>query len=315
MRDLNRNRAALLFVLAYAAIFAILSVDAVVRVWDWRARFESATDVVVLLDLEATRTLVTLGGILLAAAAMRRAVRMPALGSLALSIAFATVFYTKVIAFRGFAGALQASASVWLREHAVPEWAMRVVFGHPEWAAWPALGGLLLFAATYPRRLAPADIQSSGTADRAGAMRGVPLAGSDIGSGVRTVAARLLTGDGLRPSRVWTVAACVAALHTILLLALPALRLAIHTVFIVAAGVVVAVCVALLRAGYHVSGERERRLLSWLKRGGVLAAALFCLAALSALLLPGSALIIVLMSLAPAVLALCLVPAIASVER
>lgn len=315
MKVLTGSRAALVPALAYAAMFVVLSVDAAVRVWDWRAKFEAVTDVAVLLHLEATRTLVTLAGIALAIAAMRRASRMPALASLALSIAFATIFYTKVIAFRGFAGSLQGAAAVWVREHDVPQWALSVVFGSPEWAAWPALGGLLLFAALYPRPLAPVDVESSGSADRAGALRGVPLAGSDIGRSVRNAAARLLRGNALRPSHVWLAAAAAGALHTVLLLAVPAFRTAIHAVFIVAAAIVAAICVALLRAGHHVSDEEERRLPAWLKRGGLLAAALFSLAALSALLLPGSALIVVLMSLAPAALAFCLVPAITSVKR
>lgn len=315
MKELNRSLAALVPVLAYAAIFAVLSVDVAVRVWDWRARFESAGDVVMLLYLEGIRTLVTLGGITLAAAAMRRARGAPALASLSLAIAFGTVFYTKIIAFRGFPGALQSALSAGLQERDVPSWLLRVVFAHPEWAAWPALGGLLLFAAAWPRRLTAVDIASSGAADRTGALRGVPLAGSDIGSSARTAAARLVERGALTPPRVWTAAAAAGVLHTLLLFTLPAVRPAVHVVFIGVAALVFAICVALLRAGHHVSSAQERRVLVWLRRGGLMAATLFSLSALSALLLPGSALAMVLLSLAPAVLALGLVPAIAAAGR
>lgn len=315
MKTETGSRAALLLLLAYTAIFVVLSVDAAAFVWERRTRLESIADVLVLLHLEGTRALVTMAGIGLAAAAMRKARRVAALSRLAFSIVFATLFYTKIIAFRGFAGELQSAAAVWLRDHGVPGWLMRVVFGHPEWAAWLALGGLLLFAAKYPRWLTPSDIASSGAEDRAGAMRGVPLAGSDIGRTVRAAAARLQRTGALRAPVVWAAAGVSGVLHTALLIALPDYRTAIQVVFIAAAAVVFALCVALLRAGHHVAGDRERRMLAWLKRGGLIAAALFSLSALSALLLPGSALFAVLLSLAPAALALCLVAAITAAPR
>jgi hypothetical protein len=199
---------------------------------------------------------------------------------------------------------VQERVAIWLRSNGVPHRLLVVLFGHPEWAYWPALAAFILFAARYPRPLSAEDIRRSGARDRAGALRSVALAGADIGGLARQWAAAALQHGWLRGRVVWSAALLAAAAHTTALLEMRA-RLLINVIALVVALVPIAVLIALLRASYEVADEAERPPLRWLRHGVFAALFLFVTAAVATPLLPGLPVGPVALSLAPAALGVC----------
>lgn len=306
--------AALATLLLFVLVFVGISLDLMARVWSERARFESSFDVMFLLYMEALRVLVTAAGIGVALLAAARARSRLAFGALAFGLGFATLAYTKLIGFGSFPGQVQERVATWLLTRGVPQPLLNVVFGHPEWAYWPALAAFLMFAARYPRTLAVDDIARSGTGDRTGAMRSVALAGLDVGSLARSAAAAALRRGWLRGRVVWTAALLAAVTHTAALRTLRA-PLVINLLALLIAFVPIAVLVALFRASYEAANASERVPLLWLRRGVFAALTLLVTSAFATPLLPGVPLGAVALSLAPAALAVCWLMGMAGAPR
>jgi hypothetical protein len=305
---------ALALLLLFVLLFVGLAIDIMARVWNWRATFDTPLDVVFLLYLESLRALTTLAGVVIAFLAARRARSRPAFGVLAFGIGFATLAYTKAIAFAGFPGAVQERAALWLGAHGVPHLLLRVLFAHPEWACWPALAAFTLFAVRYPHALSAEDIARSGARDRAGALRSVVLAGLDVGRLARNAAAAALRRGWLRGGVVWAAALLAAVAHTAALRAFRA-PLAINLLALLIALLPIAVLVALFRASHEAADAGERVPLRWLRRGVFAALTLFVTSALATPLVPRLPLGAVALSLAPAALAACWLLAVLRAPR
>jgi hypothetical protein len=304
----------LLLVMAYALLFVAISVDIMVRVWDWRFRFETPLDVLAILYFESIRTLLTVAGVTIAGLAAWRSRRRPALLYLGLAVAFSTVAYTKAMGFGVFPGQVQEAVATALRERDTPEWLLMALFAHPQWALWLALPPLILFAAGYPRPLTPADVAGSGAAGREGAMRSVAVAGTDVARSAREATVSVMRQGLVRPAPLWALGFAAAAVHTA----------ALHTgtagsgarVNLVALAVLAAagaVCLTLLRAGGRAASAAEAVPLSWLRRGALASMAMFVLAAISGVVLPGGAIAAGAFSLAPAAMAAGLFMAVVTV--
>jgi hypothetical protein len=197
----------------YALFFAVLAVDIAVRVYASRAGFDDARVVGLLIGLEAVRAGVVAGAVLLA---WRTAARPgPGRRALAAAVLFLAVWYAKAFGYAPFPGWLQERIAVVLNTRGVPSGVRLFLFAQPAWALWPALAGLLRFAAVHAGPLTPNAVHASGRADRRGAMRAVPLAGLDVGAAFRWVAARALERGLDRPVALAVLAlAGVAAAGT-----------------------------------------------------------------------------------------------------
>jgi hypothetical protein len=286
----------------FALFFVFLSSDIMVRIWSWRSRFEHPLDVAFLLYMESMRIIVTVAGVAVAVTAARRGARDTA--PLALGVLFLTIAYTKLIAFDGFPGERQEQLALWLRARGVSQHALAVFFAHPEWSLWLALGGLLLFAARYPQSVTADDVTRSGADDRAGAMRSVALAGTDIGALARRATSHALSRGWLNGRVVWSTALIAAAVHT------TAARIAdgaliVHVIAITVALLPVSVLVALVRADLMIADVAARQTLVWLRRGALAGLALFALAAFVTQLLRELPVGPLLLSVAPALIVFC----------
>jgi hypothetical protein len=309
-----RRRSPLLAALiTYGLLFVVLSIDIIVRVWNWRFRFESPLDVLALFYFEGTRTLITLAGLGVATLALARARRQPVLLWFGLGVAFATIAYTKAAGFDAFPGAMQHHIASALRSADVPQWLLLVLFAHPEWAMWLAVPPLLAYASRYPRQLDPGDVTREEKGARAGAMRSVALVGSDVGGMARSAAAKLLRRGWLEGPRLWLLGAVPAALHTAALLSGTTRTDAItNAVSMVVFALAVALFVTLLRANRLRSDLDEAVPFRWLWRGGVTALALFALSAIAGTLLPGNIVSVAAFTMAPAALAAACLIAVVS---
>ena len=299
---MSTSRRAIIALLAlYALLFVGLSLDILERVWDWRARFESPLDVAALFYFEGMRALTTFAGVVIACAAAARARARPGLQELPVALLCGTIAYTKLVAFRGFPGAQQERLAAALHDARVPPLLLHIVFAKPAWTALLAIVAAMLLLARFPQPLSAADVDASGARDRAGALRGVALAGADIGGLTRRAAAWFARGPWSRPGRLYPVTAAVAlgyaaAAHV----AHGGAAVLLHMLAAAAAAVGVAVCVALYRAGAAQATGRDAFLLRWLRRGCLAAGALFVFSGVTAVALRGGAVPVAALSLAPA---------------
>jgi hypothetical protein len=286
--------------IVYGLIFAGLSLDVMARVWEWRFRFESPVDAAVLLYFEAARTFVIIGGLIVATIAFLRSARRPALGWLGLGIALLAIAYGKVSGFDAFPGNAQLDLAVMLRDAGVPGWLMALVFGRPEWAGWLALPLLTAFSLNYPRPLTPDDVTYRPASSRTGTLRGVALAGVDIGAVARSATASLMRRGWLHGWRLAALGVLPAVLHTVLLLRTPASgHGVISAAAVVAAIVLTAPLISLVRAAALAATPAELPLVRWLLLGAAAGLGLFGLSAFIGFVAPGSFLSAVAFALAP----------------
>lgn len=280
----------------YGAVFVLLSVDLLVRVWGLRAAFPRFADVAAIFCFEITRSTVTAGALALGLWLAWRRAHDPAMRALAVGIGFAAVAFTQAAAFRSFPGGLQERLARWLLAHDVPAALLRFLFGSPAWALWFALAALLLFAARFPGPVSAESIARSGTRDRPGMMAGTGIAGLDIGSLFRDLTQRLVSAGAFRPLPLALTAAALAALHHPVRESTPALLLVL-----LGAAVALGVVITLLRAGNTDADDVARDRLAALRAGAIAAAALFLVSGLVGLL-PGAAAFLsaALLSIAPA---------------
>jgi hypothetical protein len=248
--------------------FIVLSGDVILRVWLLRHGLGSAVDAAVLLAYEAARALTTALALALAVASYRWA-GDTGRRAFTLLLLFLALWYTKAFAFASFPGYLQERMALWLFAHGVPRGAAAFLFGMPVWAAWLALGALLRVSAEFPQPLEAAVIERSGQRDRAGMMRGVSIAGADVGALARRGSAALLQFGALRPAPVWLLAASAGTIHA--LAPAPALRAALSVPF----GLLVMVALTNLRAAAISASAGDRRRTLWLAQAAIAAAAAF----------------------------------------
>ena len=294
---MNLRRVWLALLALYALLFVALSIDIMVRIWEWRGRFESPLDAAALFYFEGVRTLTTVAGVAIAIWAARRTGVRDGLREVPFALLLGTIAYTKLVAFRGFPGAQQERLAGVLQEARVPPVVLEVIFAQPAWTAWGALAGCVLLVAHYPRRLDPSDIAASGSVDRRGAMRDVALAGTDVGALSRRGAARLVSSAWLRPATLYPGAILLGIGHA---LAARAFGFLVHAGALLVAAAVVAVLVSMFRASFALAEAGERAVLSWLRRGVLAGGALFVVSGVAAIALRGSVIAVAALSLAPA---------------
>ncbi len=262
--------------LLYLAFFALLSADALVRLWIIRRSMDRALDGALVLLYQAAQVATTLLGVLLAARLLRRAAS-PDARALTLLLIFAALAHAKAFAFAAFPGPLQSWIASSLFAAGFPRCAARLIFGEPSWAVWLALGALLRVAATFPHAMRPDQILASGANDRQGMLRSVALAGVDVGAFWRRVAAFIVRAGLLRGAFVWPFA--FAAGITPLLAPVPGGRAASLVLF--AAGVSIAI--TLLRAGRRSASRVDQRRLLWMTQAAISALVSFLIVGVLAL--------------------------------
>lgn len=253
--------------------FVVLSVDVVVRVWMLRTLLESGVDAAILLSYESARALTTALAVVLAWISHRRA-STAAQRTFTLLLLFLALWYTKSFSFAGFPGHLQELLAGWLFARGISRPVVQFVFGSPVWAAWLALGALLLVSANFPKPLEAATILRSGKRDRTGLLRGTSLAGSDVGALFRRFSAALLEHGGFRPVPVWLATGTAGVLHAVT--ALAAVRIALAVSFALLA----VLAVTNLRAGTTEAPLRERRRALWMLQSTITTVAAFATSAL-----------------------------------
>jgi hypothetical protein len=254
------------------AVFTVLSADVIVRVWLLRGRMESAVDAAVLLSYEAARTLTTALALGLAIASWRRA--SDATRRLfTLLVLFLGFWYTKAFAFAAFPGPLQERLAGWLFDTGVPRSVTTFIFGAPVWAAWLALGALLRLSALFPAPLDAAAIDRSGGNDRTGLLRGVHLAGLDVGAAFRRISTALVRVGAFGAAPVWLVVIAGGTLHA--LAVGPAARVLLGTLWVA----LLMVAVTNLRATMAEAPESGKRRVLWMLQAAIVALAAYATAA------------------------------------
>lgn len=248
--------------------FVVLSIDVLVRVWAMRQGLPSGADAAVLLAYEAARAVTTALALVLAAMSYRRA-DTAGRRAATLVLLFLAVWYTKAFAFESFPGHLQERLANVLFRHGVSRRAMYLLFGAPVWAAWLALAALVRVSVTFPGPLDPGLIERSGARDRAGLLRGVSLAGLDVGGHLRAVSAALLRRGAYAGGPVWLLAIAAGLLHA--MSDSGPIRIGLAAGFAFTA----MLAVTNLRAATQGMSDGDRRRILWLLQASIVGAAAF----------------------------------------
>lgn len=303
-------RIASVLLVSYAALFIVLSVDILVRVWDWRARAK-AIDVLAIFFFEISRSVVTLIAIALVIYMIVRR-DAPRWRPLMLAIAFAAIWHTKAFGFAAFPGELQEAVAIWLRARRVPQVLLTLAFASPAWALWGALAALVRFSVVYPQPLTARQVISAGGADREGMMRGSAVAGADVGDVMRRLSAWLLRRGALAPRALIALTIAWSALFQITGHYVAMKVVAAFVMAIVAGVVITSIRATAESATSGVSRDFIRR-LGLVPLVGVTMFALS--AAASALLRDKPFVGVVLLGLAPAAAAACLLYAVVRADE
>jgi hypothetical protein len=292
-------RLAVLPLLAYAILFAVLALDVVARLVAG-AGHQEAGNLALLLFFESMRALRVLVGLSLVVLLLVRSVQRADARALALFLLFGVIAYAMAFAGGGYVGPFQEWLTGTLRAAGFSRSQLYVAFGYAPWPAWLALGGLIRFAMLFPTPLAPESVDRSGGRDRAGMLRSVPGAGADVGALFRKLAAAAMRRGVLRPLPIWSAVIVAAALS--IALRTHAWRSFLWLPYL--AGV--AIAITCFRASYDAGDPDAKHRLRWIARGGLAALGLFMAAGLAGLRSgpAGAVGVFVLLTLAPGALLL-----------
>ncbi len=295
----NQFRLAMLPLVAFATLFAVLALDVVARLGA-RAGHQDTANLILLLFFELMRALRVMVGMTLVVLLLVRSVHRSDARALTLFLLFGVIAYAMAFSGGGYVGPFQEWLTRTLSQAGFTREQLFTLFGYAPWPAWLALGGLLRFALLFPTPLAADALDRSGTIDRAGMMRSVPGAGLDIGAVFRKLAAQLLRRRRLEPLPVWCIVAGGAALS--IALRTSPWRWLLWVTYLV----LVAIAITCFRASYEVGDEDARHRLRWIGRGALAGLALFIAAGVVGLL-PGNRAalgVFVLLTLSPGALLL-----------
>ena len=294
MNTTNWFRLAVLPVFAFAALFAVLSIDVSARLIAGSGHQETA-NLVLLLFFELTRAFRVLLGLTLVVLVLARSPLNEAMRALVWFLLCGVIFYAMAFSGGGYVGPFQEWLTRTLRTAGWSRTQLFVLFGYSPWAAWLSLGGLLRFAMLFPKPLAPDTVERSGGIDRAGLLHSVPGAGLDVGALFRRLAAAAIRSGVLRTVPVWIFAISGAVLS--IALRTVSWRWVLWLPYL--AGV--AIAITCFRASFETGDEDARRRLRWIGRGALAALGFFIAAGLAGLRSgpSGSVGVFVLMTLAP----------------
>jgi hypothetical protein len=296
-RGANWFRLAVLPVLAYAVLFAVLALDVAARLVAGASHQETG-NLILLLFFESMRALRVLVGLALVVVLLVRSEQTAYARALVLFLLFGLIAYAMAFAGGGYVGPFQEWLTGTLRAAGFNRQQLHVAFGYEPWPAWLALGGLIRFAILFPKPLTPESVERSGGRDREGIMRSVPGAGVDVGALFRWLAASAMRRGALRPLPVWSTLIAGAAL-SIALRASP-WRLLLWLPYLA----VVAIAITCFRASYDAGDADARHRLRWFARGALVAFGLSVAAGLAGLRSgpAGAVGVFVLLTLAPGAL-------------
>ena len=293
--------------LAYLAVFPVLTLDAIGKLFSRAAALEPGNFLLVLY-LELSRAFTTLVAILAAGSLVVRSSRKADGRALALFFIFVALTYEKIFGTTGYPGPLQEKLAHSLLEAGISRGTLIWLFGPVPWTLWLALAAALRFSVVFPHPpLSAQAIEASGQHDRRGMLRGAGVAGMDIGAAFRGVAKRGLAMGAFRPVPLWLTALVLTAITT---LTTATTRMVL---FIVAASLVGALAITNLRASYMVVSESEKRRMRWLVFGFAAGCAVFMIAALPLLFFDNpmaNVPALVLLMIAPAVIMICMAVAV-----
>lgn len=293
--------------LAYLAIFPLLTLDAIGKLLSRAAALEAGNFLLVLY-LELSRALTTVVALLATISLLVRSSRNADGRALALFFIFVALTYEKIFGTTGYPGPLQEKFTVALLEAGISRNTLAWLFGPVPWTLWLALAAALRFSVVFPSPPLSAEaIDASGQHDRRGMLRGAGLAGLDIGALFRDVAKKGLRRGVFRPVPLWLTA--------LLLVVVTSLTSSTTRVllFVLTASLVGALAITNLRASYMVVTEPEKRRMRWLVLGFATAGAIFMIAALPLLFFDNPVAnvpALVLLMVAPAVIMICMAVAV-----
>lgn len=299
-------RLGLLAMVAYAALFALLALDAAARVWIMRSAFETQLDVGFLIVYEGMRVLTVAFAVVLAGVLATRA-RVDGPAPLtALLLVLLAVAYAKATTYEGFAGFGQERIARALLANGTPQELLRLAFAEPAWAVVLAGGAFLRLAATYPAAVTAEGVLAAGAADRRGMLRSAAVAGADVGALARRATAAALRNGMLRPAPVWTGALVLAAAASLPGGFAPA-ALAVGIGLPLLAGV------PALRASLAAAAGADRARILWFVQAALLSASAFVLGGVLSVM-PGAIagwLAFAVLAITPLVVLLCIATALA----
>jgi hypothetical protein len=300
------QRASVVALAAFGALFALLGADTAVRVWLARAAFETRLDVGILIVYEGMRVSTIGLAVIVATVLGWRGVRRPPAVLASAFLLLLAIGFAKATSYGGFPGLLQERLARALIAAGTPFPLLHFIFGQPAWAFGLAAAAFLRLAVTFPAVADAARVAAAEPAGRAGMLRGRALAGADVGALARRLSAAALQAGLLRPVPVWTAAAALALVHAA---GLPA---ASTVATLLAIGLPALLGIPALRAGFAAADEADRARVLWFVEGLIVAGLALSVAAILSVAPAGalSWLSFAVLAVAPMVVLLCFATAI-----
>ncbi|HEY0304416.1 MAG TPA: hypothetical protein VGC44_05570 [Longimicrobiales bacterium] len=259
---------------AVVALFPILAGDSIAHLVGRRAQMEPG-NFALILYLEVCRGLATAIALVAAIILLVRSSDRADARALTFFLLFFALAYQKVFGAIAYPGPLQEKLTMWLLGHGVSRPVLGWLFGPLPWAVWPALAAILRFSVVFPQPPLSAElIDSSGSHDRTGMMRGAGVAGADIGAVFRRLSKQLLAAGAYRVTPLWAAAVALVAVTTVLD------RTARNALLLILAPVGIALVITNLRACFGVVREDAIPRMRRLGRGFLIAGALLLAASL-----------------------------------
>jgi hypothetical protein len=295
-----------LVLLLFLALFPALTIDAIGKLMSRQGVMDPGNFALIVF-LEMCRAATTIVAVIAGLVLLIRFSDRPDGRALTLFVIFLALTHEKILGTIVYPGPLQEKFTLALLGAGVSRRTLVWIFGPLAWSIWPALAAIGRFSVVFPNPISPVTIDESAVDDRRGMLRGAGVAGIDIGAAFRRLSKWGLSIGAFEPVPIWSAAIVMVVITSVAGGSLAAWISAIGTLL------VGSVAITNLRASYRVVAPADKERLRWLQRGFLMAGGLFLIAAVPLLVLNDpvtSTAALILLTLAPAVLMICMAIAV-----
>ncbi len=295
----------------FLALFPLLSIDAITRLIASKGQLEPGNFALILF-LEISRAVTTIVALIAGIMLVTRFPERADGRALTFLVIFLALTFEKILSGVVYSGPMQQRLTVGLLNAGISRSMLAWLFGPTIWSIWPALAAIMRFSVVFPRPILSDTIDASAADDRRGMLRDAGIAGLDIGSVFRGLSKRLLAAGLFEALPLSAIALVMVVVTSVVGGRMAALIFALGTML------VGALVITNLRASYRVVEPEEKARIRWIWRGFIAAAALFLIAAVPLLVLNDpvtSTSALILLTLAPAAMMLCMAVAVTTRSR